>query len=64
LSAADGPFAVDDRERHTGNTLRTRFGYLMVYLGQALVGFQEADCLKKPIFKSAIKLALASGALR
>ena len=55
MSAADGPFPVDDRERHSGNTLRTRFGYLNVYLFEALVRFQEADCLRNPIFKLVIR---------
>jgi hypothetical protein len=42
LPTTNGPFPVDDREGHSGYTLRTRFGYLMVHLGQALFGIQKA----------------------
>jgi hypothetical protein len=33
LPAADRPLAIDDREWHSSYTLRTRFSYLVVYLG-------------------------------
>jgi hypothetical protein len=42
LPTTNGPFPVDDREGHSGYALRTRFGYLMVHLGQALIGIQKA----------------------
>jgi len=56
LPSTDGPFPIDDREWHACYTFRTRLGYLMVHLGQAFVGFQEAYCLRKQTFNSATRI--------
>ena len=47
LTTANRPLAINNREWYSGYTPLTGFGYLLVDLLQALVGFQEAQCLSE-----------------
>ena len=49
LGTANRPLAINNREWHSGYTLCTCLGYLVVNPRQALVGFQEVQCLGKEV---------------
>lgn len=56
LTTTNRPLAINNREWHSGYTPLTGFGYLLVDLLQALVGFQEAQCLSEEVIVSAMSV--------